>query len=84
MSANTARLLDVNSRRQGRCSTVRASSSRVEVDTLERLDAWDATEPIKSDVAINTADVSPTEAASVINLPLRGMPPGSRVPPAKV
>lgn len=36
-------------------------------DSLDRLEAWDATEPITADLMIDTAALSPTESAHLIH-----------------
>lgn len=41
-------------------------------DAVERIAAWDATEPIQADLAISTDEVSPSDAARMIDRALRG------------
>jgi guanylate kinase len=41
-------------------------------DAVERLSAWDTTEPLDADLRINTAEVTPDDAALIIDQALRG------------
>ena len=40
-------------------------------DTLDRLNAWDATDPVAADITIDTAELTPDEAARLIDRSLR-------------
>jgi len=42
-------------------------------DTMDRLNAWDATDPVAADIAIDTAKLTPSEAAQLIDRSLRGI-----------